>query len=63
MQTTKPQVDRVYLVVRDAASGRSKTMTVYNASFEETVKWLQHAVEAANTNDSTPHGGGDKNET
>lgn len=44
MQATRPQADRVYVVIRDPESGRSKTLTLYNIDVDRAFQWLTDRV-------------------
>ena len=45
MKTTRPNIQRVYLTVRDALSGQSKSFTLYEAGFDATVSWIKDLIE------------------
>ena len=61
MKTNRPQ--RVYIIVRDPDSGTSKTLTLYDITFEKAVSWLRARISetvsqpADTPNPSESHGG------
>lgn len=62
MQTTKPILQRVYMTLRDPASGESKSFTLYGFTFPEALAWLNDHIAKTVSLSTGDSSGGDDDE-